>query len=49
MGFISVSAGFATSAMLAISAGFGDIIGLSVSDVSNIKGVEIAFKFSKDN
>ena len=54
-GFIGVSTGSATSAVLAAGvsptsgAGSSNTVGLGVGNVSSIEGVEIAFEFSEDN
>ena len=41
--------GSAINIMLAISAGSGDIVRLSVSNANNIKNVKITFKFSEND
>ena len=48
-GSANADAGFAINVMLTISAGSGDVVGLSVNNASNIKGVEITFKFSENS
>ena len=49
VGFADADVGSATDAMLAISAGSGDVVGLSVGNASNIKDIKIAFKFSEND
>ena len=49
VGSAGAGAGSATGVILAISADSGDVVRLSVNIVNSIKGVKIAFKFSKNN